>query len=54
MYLPMRSQRVYITVIYHNERTTIMFKKGCCIPGGSFMPQGVASVETAYDIMKGG
>ena len=31
-----------------------MFKKGCCIPGGSFMPQGVASVETAYDIMKGG
>ncbi|MBE6612899.1 MAG: sugar phosphate isomerase/epimerase [Ruminococcaceae bacterium] len=31
-----------------------MFRKGCCVPGGSFMPQGVASVETAYDIMKGG
>nr|MBQ4319057.1 sugar phosphate isomerase/epimerase [Clostridia bacterium] len=31
-----------------------MYRKGCCVPGGSFMPQGVASVETAYDIMKGG
>ncbi len=31
-----------------------MYRKGCCIPGGSFMPQGVASVETAFDIMKGG
>jgi len=31
-----------------------MYRKGCCVPGGSFMPQGVASVETAYDIMKSG
>jgi len=31
-----------------------MYRKGCCVAGGSFMPQGVASVETAYDIMKGG
>jgi len=31
-----------------------MYRIGCCVPGGSFMPQGVASVETAYDIMKGG
>ncbi len=31
-----------------------MYRLGCCVPGGSFMPQGVGSVETAYDIMKSG
>lgn len=31
------------------------FKIGCCIPGGSFMPQGVGEVDTStYGILKSG
>ena len=31
-----------------------MLRIGCCIPGGSFMPQGVGSVENSFDVLKFG
>ncbi len=31
-----------------------MYRIGCCIPGGSFMPQGEKSTESAYGVLSAG